>query len=432
MLLRLTMKNFLSFYYETSFDMFPNPKRERFQNHIYEKLDVPLLKQSAIYGANGAGKSNVVKALSFLKFFTTKIDFFSKVEFDDYRFQLKKNNTDPFSLKIEFFEKHYFIYEVNVGKKISETLYLSGLGERDDVEIFKRENDKITGEGILSIQASEALLKKNLKSSVLALNKQFPILENSYVNEAYGWFRKTLVTASIDFHISSLIPKLDNDSRLLQFSSDFMKKLKISDDLKISKSEFNEWLKTRHGEAYKKHFENHSIESIKNYSISASSNRRNEFFVVHKDGKDYVQEFSFDQVGLDGFRKGMNIDSQSDGSVRLLTILPLVYEAIHNHKVVVIDEIENSMHPNLVYQLVKYYGESGSNGQLIFTTHLTKLMNQQDLSRLDEMWIVDKENGNSSMRSLNDYKIHNTINVENGYLEGRYGGVPQIDPLEVV
>ena len=59
-------------------------------------------------------------------------------------------------------------------------------------------------------------------------------------------------------------------------------------------------------------------------------------------------------------------------------------------------------------------------------------MDQQNLSRLDELWIVSKDSGSSTMRSLNDFKIHNTINIENGYLDGRYGGIPKIKQLEAV
>jgi len=65
MLLRFKIKNFLSFYEETVFDMFPNVKREKFQHHIYTNMEVPLLKQAAIYGANGSGKSNFIQALTF-------------------------------------------------------------------------------------------------------------------------------------------------------------------------------------------------------------------------------------------------------------------------------------------------------------------------------------------------------------------------------
>ena len=76
MILRLILKNFLSFDDEAQFDMFPNLKRTQLANHVYTGLcDVPLLKQAAIYGSNGAGKSNVVKAMEFLRAFALDKDF---------------------------------------------------------------------------------------------------------------------------------------------------------------------------------------------------------------------------------------------------------------------------------------------------------------------------------------------------------------------
>ena len=76
MLLRIAVNNFLSFFEEVTFDMFPNPKRKLFQSHIHNAR-VPLLKQAAIYGENGAGKSNFVKALWFLKSFVEQSSFIS-------------------------------------------------------------------------------------------------------------------------------------------------------------------------------------------------------------------------------------------------------------------------------------------------------------------------------------------------------------------
>ena len=83
--------------------------------------------------------------------------------------------------------------------------------------------------------------------------------------------------------------------------------------------------------------------------------------------------------------------------------------------------------PNLIYELVKYYANIESKGQLIFTTHLTKFLNQQELVRPDELWMVEKKSGDSGMRSFNDFKIHHTISIENGYIDGRYGGVPYFE-----
>ena len=151
---------------------------------------------------------------------------------------------------------------------------------------------------------------------------------------------------------------------------------------------------------------------------------------MKKDGEQVVQEFLFWEKGIDGHQGYMDIDSQSDGTVRLLTLIPLIYEAIKNGRVVVIDEIDNSFHSELIFELVRFYAESSSTGQLIFTTHETRLMNQQLLMRVDEMWKVEKRYGSSVLSSLNDYKIHGTINVEHGYREGRFGGIPDIGHFE--
>ena len=84
MLLRLIIKNFLSFDDEVQFDMFPNMKRTQMADHIYTDLcDVPVLKQTAIYGQNGAGKSNLVKALEFMRAFGEDAIGYSKISLSE-------------------------------------------------------------------------------------------------------------------------------------------------------------------------------------------------------------------------------------------------------------------------------------------------------------------------------------------------------------
>ena len=107
-----------------------------------------------------------------------------------------------------------------------------------------------------------------------------------------------------------------------------------------------------------------------------------------------------------------------------------MYDALYQKKTVFIDEIDNSIHPNLIFELLKFFSNNKSNGQLIFTTHTTKLLNQQELVRPDEIWFTEKSEGNTKMYSLNDFKLHNTLNIENGYLDGRYGGVPEITEID--
>ena len=91
MILRVVLKNFLSFNNEVQFDMFPNMKRTSLSKHITminEKI--PVLKMAAVYGANGAGKSNLLKGINFLKAIALNKNFLDKESIGRYIFALKE------------------------------------------------------------------------------------------------------------------------------------------------------------------------------------------------------------------------------------------------------------------------------------------------------------------------------------------------------
>ena len=158
-------------------------------------------------------------------------------------------------------------------------------------------------------------------------------------------------------------------------------------------------------------------------------NRITRNFTV-EDGVRKISQMMFEQFGKNGFLKDMDIVAQSDGTVRLLNLVPAFYDAIREGKTVLIDEIEHSIHPHLIRELVKFFSQQKTTGQLIFTTHETCLLNQEFI-RTDEVWMVEKKDGSTHMYSLNDFKIHNTINIANGYMEGRYGAIPFIGELKM-
>lgn len=431
MLLRISIQNILSFYEKTTFDMFPNPKRELFPNHINVEEKIPLLKHALIFGANGAGKSNFVKILKFLKLFTTKVDYLSTIDLNDFFFQLVRSNKDPMKIEIEFFTKgNYYIYEVEIRRQqkyaIKERLCLSGLGEKEDTIIFKRESSTVepTMDHILSTD----LLKKNSESSVICLNNSFPIVDDKHIQIAYNWFSKSFDVITINSKIPFLIAEMSKDKELFDYTNKLLSSLNITDSLILEETSLEKWMSdTKNTIEIQQLLDANQINDHTNLSLS--SRNVNKLNITMKNGKQIVQEFLFEQLGIAGYKKRMKIASQSDGTVRLLTLIPALYMASKG-KVVIIDEVENSMHPNLIYNLLKYFFNSESKGQLICTTHLTLFQDQQVLIRPDELWKVEKVNGNSKMHSFNDFKIHNTMNIEKGYLEGRYGGVPQISIIE--
>ncbi len=431
MLLRVTIKNFLSFYNEAVFDMFPNTKRERFLNHIYNDKKIPLLKQAAIYGANGSGKSNFIKAIWFIHSFVTNRNFIKSINLEEYRFQLADNNSEPIFLEIEFeCDEQYFIYQIHLGSTIIERLYYSGLGEKEDEIIFERNGSKITSNKALQNEPSAIeLINLNQFSSILALDKEFPVLSNSIVSTVTNWFNNNIDIVTIDATIPMLIDVMSKSEFLLNFTNTIFESIGIGiKSINISDIPFEEWAVDEKNAELVKQIINRDISESS--GVSQFKNRRNVLSISMKNGKKVVQEFVFNQLGQGGCEKQMKISAQSDGTVRLLTLIPAIYVAMKQGKVVLIDEIDNSIHPNLVFALLKFFAESNTNGQLIFTTHTPRLLNQQELMRLDEIWITDKKEGSTQMRSLNDFKIHNTINIENGYLDGRYGGVPTLLDIE--
>ncbi len=438
MLLRLIINNFLSFYDPIEFNMFPNPKREFFQDHINTTASIPLLKQSIIYGANGSGKSNFVKALWFLQSFLTKTDFLAHIDIDEYVFQLAEVNKKAISFEIEIhYKDKYYLYTTSIapdnnGKcNIKEELSISGIGKEEDKTIFKRDNCKVESDDIPEATRKILVnfLKKNHFASIVPLNQQFPIISSNDLQNFHDWFRKELSIITINSNVPGLIDMMSINPQLFEYTRELLNELDITSSLAIKETPLDEWLSNKKNAQGIQDVLKKSQMPSNSQIAFLSDNRRNEFNITIKNGEKIVREFLFEQMGINGFHKQMKISSQSDGTVRLLTLLPAIYNATRG-KVVFIDEIENSMHPNLILRLIKYYISKASKGQLIFSTHLTRFLDQDNLVRPDELWLVEKENGSSRMRSFNDFKIHRTINIENGYINGRYGGVPKFSQVD--
>lgn len=428
MLLRITIKNFLSIHGEQTFDMFPNSLLTRFHSHIIEDK-VSLMKYAAIYGANSAGKSNFIKSFIFLQQFVTNDDFLKGQTSSDYKYALVSKNSDPIVITIEFKEAgSYYKYTFSWDTSISETLHLLDLDGHAEKELFRREADNISTQYITDNRLAHILLKQNPDASILSLNTKFPVMVQKDVTNAYKWFRETLRTVTTNSNIPNLILMMHNNRKMLDFASTVFNVVGICDKLDIKETLLSEWLQTKKGSRYQA---SAPSEVKKATIISANFNGREEFVIAQRDGVKYVYEFSFMQQGEDGLSYLMDFDAQSEGSVRLLTMIPCLYEIATKPVVYIVDEIEWSMHPLMVRTILRGFSGAKSFGQLIFSTHMPYLMNQQELLRLDEMWITEKTNGSTTMRTLNDFIIDEDMDVERAYLLGRFGGIPNIKGITV-
>ncbi|MCQ2086330.1 MAG: ATP-binding protein [archaeon] len=436
MILRVILKNFLSFDDEVQFDMFPNLKRTSLSDHIYvHEQKLPVLKMAAVYGSNGAGKSNLLKGLNFMKALAVNKEFLNKMSVAKYFYALKKDaGVHCISLAIEFITKagKPYLYSVDIAKTgiVYESLMISGLGAGESVEVFTRQDGKVTYGQTPSAEIQkmvEGWMEKNPFASLLNINNDMPVLGDENIDAARKWFDDELVIVGLHSFNPSLISIFKNSERVRSFASELFNAIDLGiTGVDVQTENFEDWVNTHDTGSLPMD----KVRQMRSGVLSEVVDFRNTRAISVEKGVQKISQMMFEQFGQGDFSRHMDIQAQSDGTVRLLSLVPALYDAVKGGKTVIIDELDHSIHPHLVRELVRYFSSHKTTGQLIFTTHQTCLLNQEFI-RTDEVWLVEKKDGASRMYSLNDFKIHNTINIENGYMEGRYGAIPFIGELNM-
>jgi AAA15 family ATPase/GTPase len=123
---------------------------------------------------------------------------------------------------------------------------------------------------------------------------------------------------------------------------------------------------------------------------------------------------------------------ESDGTRRLLHLIPALYRMNQWGGCYVIDEVERSMHPLLIHKFLEMFLNPcpGNQRQLIITTHESNLLDQ-DLVRRDEVWFVEKDRkGASNLYSLADFQPRKDLKLDKHYLQGRFGAIPMLGNLD--
>lgn len=424
--------------------MFPNMRRDNFVHHIYNIGTLPVLKEAAIYGANGAGKSNFVKALDFVKQFASEITSQEKLWLKNWylenRFRLPIIESDkPIGFLVEFgIENSAFIYNIEIGQDSikTENLYISGKGKGEHISIFSRSGNNVTFEAAnVGEDVSKIFIRQitdNPSASVLALNGALHLTDDENMSKAFRWFKKNLSVINVQRQIPWLIEQLKDQKDVLGFVNQIFSEVGLGiKNIEISASQFDEWINQTNN--YERNILNSLLSNNmadSNHTVSKMGNEVPMYSISTENGERMVREFIFKQFGRNGYLGLMNASAQSAGTLRLLSLVPALYYAVNSDSTIIIDEIDNGIHPLLIKLLIRYFGETNTVGQLIFTTHETPLLNQQELLRADEVWFTEKKSGETQMYSLNDFKYHKSLSIENGYLDGRFGAIPFLGSLE--
>lgn len=438
MLLRLSVQNFHSFKEEVEFNTFPSSKSHNHESHKVACGFATALRLSAIYGANGAGKSALIESIHFLKTLV-KDGNLNGLPRDGLKFQFDvAYQAQPTAIAVEFYKDgvvYYYHIEFESAKILFEELLLSK--KTTDIWIFKRIDNKIeineaeVGKKVTPefIDALSRLVRPEM-SLLSFLGKSYPE-EFVKITSAYHWFVKELqillpnafakyiphlLDTKPDFqHMASqLLPKMNTGITRLEVKKETIQEDSVKPDSELSRlilkaKEFPGMpfpIRSVLGEVANVVFENDV--AVKKTLIP-----------IHKCSTGKEME--------------LPLVLESDGTKRLIEYMPLLYSTTYENSVYIVDEIERSMHPVMIKQLMKDLSASDkAKGQLIFTTHESGLLDQ-DIFRPDEIWFAQKDVEQATqLYSLSDFNIHRTANIENGYLNGRYGGIPFMSNLEAL
>jgi hypothetical protein len=441
MLIRFVAKNIFSFKDETEFNLFPN-KTQRLKHHKVTIGDFEFLRFSAIYGANGSGKSNLIKSISLIETIVEKGKLPSDIQ--DFKFKLHEENSRlPVSLGVEFIANniaYFYTITFDNGKILNEYLAFS-FKEKDEL-IFDRNinNDVQSIEFYKDYYKSDKeklfaeVLEEKLVSSnellITFLSKKYPEDFKS-IKTAFNWFDETLVIVEPDAKPAGIAHILDKDISILDFANKFIPSLNTGiTEIEIEKKKLDEFIGKEDSKQNKKIIDDLKSGTNK-LTILTHSETGEEVALVYENDEVIAKRLITKHTNSEGKNIEFNIGQESDGTKRLIDYIPAFQEIITNEKVYIIDEIERSIHPMTIKEIVtKLALDEQVKGQLIFSTHESNLLDQNIL-RTDEIWFAQKDlDGSSKIYSLSDFKIHNTIDIENGYLKGRFGGIPFLGNLK--
>lgn len=152
-------------------------------------------------------------------------------------------------------------------------------------------------------------------------------------------------------------------------------------------------------------------------------------YVLSREGSGLkFQQLKTKHLANEGKEVLFDTKDESDGTNRIIDLIPLLIDLIEGNNVFIIDEMERSLHPNLIYDIFDLFlgSSSSTHSQLIVATHESSLLTQK-LFRKDEIWfIVKDDNGTSHMHSLEDYNVRFDKEIRKDYLLGRFKAIPRI------
>lgn len=415
MLIQFSVENFMSFKNKAVLS-FSAGNESLLPENEFKVENERLLKSIALYGANAAGKSSFYKALtaSIIMIRTSQKKQIGEKIFEliPYKFD-EKSIKSPSKFEFIFINngiKYIYGFSATMDRIIDEYLYKYTSAKPS--LIFKREN---TSE--YKFPKKDEKILKELQEKTIE-NKLFLSTATSWNYEetknAFLWFAKKIDTYKHGFNIVNTDKlKNDPDGTLKRFVLNVLKAadINISDyEIRSFPIDINSIMSNiPYGLAIQ-------MQSEKGQIVGVTDRIFTKHKIINENGE-------FKEYELD-------INEESDGTQAIFYFSSELRDSLIGGKTIIVDEIDSSLHPLLVEFIVKLFNSkeiNKSNAQIMFITHDTNLLNLDTLRR-DQIYMVEKDNdtGVSELYSLDEFSVRKKENIQKGYLQGRYGAIPDL------
>lgn len=393
MLINFSVTNFASIKEKQTLSFEATKSKDLEEYYIVEPIKgLRLLKMACIYGANASGKSNILKALNFIREcivypIEKKVD---KLKFEPFLLDTltPKQNT---IFELEFIQKSIrFSYKVELNQEaiISEELYS-----------YNPKKSKVFARGT-NVDKQYTNINFGKKIKIDETSKKILEANTLWNNTVFGGYSKT------NIYITELKDIIE------WFSGNFTTIINYKIEIEDVITTF-------------------IVENVIDEKFVIDTLQKTDFNILNisfeqnekKNGIDVFFEY---MINNQKYKLPMQLQSQ--GTQRYYGLAGLLSLLIGNSMFLPIDELEASLHPDLLRHFILSFLQNAKSSQLLFTTHFRELLLDKEILRQDAIWFTEKnKDGATELFSLADFDssvIRDTTSWYNAYKTGKLGAVP--------
>jgi uncharacterized protein len=436
MLIRFTVENFRSINEEAVFSMIPGGMQKHPEHVRHTSTSsIDTLRMAIIYGANASGKSNLVRAIDFARDFVVDgVRPKQIIPVEPFRLDKARLN-QPSRFEFEFIVgQQAYAYGFLLDRRRVQEEWLYSVNASNEKPLFERktsEKNVVTAKFDHKINPADGerqflkFVVRATRPNQLLLTKLAEDNVNTF-EPIYEWFRSKLIIIFPESTANNIQLGVYKDHDFSQALATFLQTMNTGivevctkrvdlDSIDIPMELLTDKLNVQDEEQT-----DETDKDNEKFMLINSSDGR---YLLHRNAEG---DLDAHVLGTRRYRGEEAIDfdlfEESDGTQRLFDLFPVLYNRTDH--VFIIDEIERSLHPNLVRRFIEIFLQTDNQSQLVVTTHESTLLDLA-LLRRDEVWFVEKSpTGSSVVYSLEEFKPRHDLDIRKGYLQGRFGAIP--------